>query len=210
VTDAVADAARSAAVILAPELGPNLPTEVEAALFAREHGDQRPGQYDPAAIASLGISAAGLIVSIAQLAQAILSDRRNHGAGSSPDSIARQVRISLREFDVSVPSGTDHVTDVVVTEIIRLSGDHGQPDPGNPHARPGDPSAHQGRLAPVHRLCLSLCLIHLRPPPFTGGRPGCVRAGHGRWRTQVNAGQHCWKACWGQPSRVRISHPPPR
>jgi addiction module HigA family antidote len=26
-----------------------------------------------------------------------------------------------------------------------------------------------------------------------------VCAGRGRWRTVVNAGQHCWKACWGQP-----------
>ena len=121
--DTVADAARSAAVLLAPELGPNLLAEVEAALYTRDHGEQRPGQYDPAAIASLGMSAAGLIVSIAQLAQAILSDRRNHSAETSPDSITRQVRISLREQDVPVPAGTDHITDVVVTEIIRLSGD---------------------------------------------------------------------------------------
>jgi hypothetical protein len=48
------------------------------------------------------------------------------------------------------------------------------------------------------RSCLSFCLIHLRPEPFTGGHPGHVRAGHGRWRTAVNAGQHCWKACWVQ------------
>ena len=136
-TDAVADAARSAAVILAPELGPNLPTEVEAALFAREHGDQRPGQYDPAAIASLGISAAGLIVSIAQLAQAILSDRRNHSAGPSTDSITREVRISLREYDMPLPAGTDHITDVVVTEIIRLSSDPGQPGSGQPPSPAG-------------------------------------------------------------------------
>ena len=47
--------------------------------------------------------------------------------------------------------------------------------------------------------CLSFCLIHLRPAPFTRDRPSRVRAGHGRRWTSVNGGQHCWKACWGQP-----------
>jgi hypothetical protein len=47
-------------------------------------------------------------------------------------------------------------------------------------------------------FCLSFCLIRHCPAPFTGGRPGRVRAGHGRWRTPVNASQHCWKACWVQ------------
>jgi hypothetical protein len=136
-TDAVASAARSAAALLASELGPNLPAEVEAALYTRDRGDQRSGQYDPAAIASLGISAAGLIVSIAQFAQAILSDRRNHSGRSSHDSVTRQVRISLREHDIPVPAGTDRITDVVVTEIIRLSGDDGQPDPGQPPSPAG-------------------------------------------------------------------------
>jgi hypothetical protein len=131
-TDVIADAARSAALILAPEIGPNLPVEVEAALYTREHGGQRPGQYDPLALAGFATGAASLIVSIAQLAQAILSDRRTRSAGSSPDSIARQVRISLREQDVPVPAGTDRITDVIVTEIIRLSGDEGQPGSGQP------------------------------------------------------------------------------
>jgi hypothetical protein len=131
-TDPVEDAARSAAVILATELGPNLPAEVEAALYTREHGDRRPGQYDPLAIAGLATGAASLIVAIAQLAQAILSDRRARTTGSSPDSITRQVRISLRERDLLVPAGTDRITDVVVTEIIRLSSDPGQPDSGQP------------------------------------------------------------------------------
>ena len=131
-TDAVADAARSAAIILAPELGPNLPAEVEAALYTRDRSGQRPGQYDPLAIAGLATGAASLIVSIAQLAQAILSDRRNHNDRSSPDSITRQVRISLREHEIPVPAGTDRITDVVATEIIRLSADPEQPDTEQP------------------------------------------------------------------------------
>src|SRR5207248_8390744 len=48
-----------------------------------------------------------------------------------------------------------------------------------------------------------------RPPLFTSGHPDDVCAVRGRWRTLMNAGQHCWKACGCQPSRVRISHPPP-
>jgi hypothetical protein len=42
-------------------------------------------------------------------------------------------------------------------------------------------------------------LIHPHPAPFTDRHPGRIRAGRGRWRSPVNAGQHCWKACWGQP-----------
>ena len=48
---------------------------------------------------------------------------------------------------------------------------------------------------------LSFGLIHPRSEPFTGGHPDRVRVVRGRWRTLVNAVQHCWKACWGQPLR---------
>src|SRR6266487_1453364 len=37
-------------------------------------------------------------------------------------------------------------------------------------------------------------VIHPRPAPFSGGHPDRVRAGRGRWRTVVDARQHCWKA----------------
>jgi len=49
--------------------------------------------------------------------------------------------------------------------------------------------------------CLSFCLIHPRPGPFTDFHPVRVCAVRERWRTPVNAMQHCWKACWGQPLR---------
>ena len=121
-TDPVADVARSAAAILTADFGPNLPAEVEAALVARYADEQRPGQYDPLAIASFGIGAASLIVSIAQLAWSIVSDRRKHAAEPSPDSVARQVRIALRERDLPMPPDTDRITEVVITEVIRLEG----------------------------------------------------------------------------------------
>jgi hypothetical protein len=70
-TDPAVGATRSAAAILAPDLGPNLPAEVEAALAARD-AQQRPDRYlDPVSLASL-------IVSIATLAWTIYNDQRNH------------------------------------------------------------------------------------------------------------------------------------
>jgi len=110
--DPAVGAARAAA-ILAPDLGPDLPAQVEAALAAR-HASQRPGQYlDPVSLASL-------IVSIASLAWTIYNDRRKQDPGPPPaDSIARQVRITLRDQDVSLPPGTDRITEIVATEITR-------------------------------------------------------------------------------------------
>jgi hypothetical protein len=115
-TDPAADAARSAAVILAPDLGPSLPTEVEAALAARG-AQQRPDRYlDP-------VSLVGLIVARATRAWTIYNDQRNRAKDHQPeaDSIARQVRITLRERDTTLPPGTERITEVVATEIIRQS-----------------------------------------------------------------------------------------
>jgi hypothetical protein len=65
----------------------------------------------------------------------------------------------------------------------------------------GSPRAGASRPARRRQPSLISSLIHPRPAPFTAGRRESVRAGHGRWRLPVNAGQHCWKACWGQPLR---------
>jgi len=111
-TDPAADAARSAAVILAPDLGPHLPAEVEAALAAGGT-QQRPDRYlDPVSLASL-------IVAIATLAWTIYNDQRKHTPEPPPASIARQVRITLRDQDTPLPPGTERITEVVATEIIR-------------------------------------------------------------------------------------------
>jgi hypothetical protein len=115
-TDTAAEAARSAAVILAPDLGSSLPIQVEAVLAARE-ARQRPERYlDPASLASL-------IVSVAGLAWTIYNDQRNRSHERAPeaDSIARQVRITLREQDARLPPGSERITEVVATEIIRQS-----------------------------------------------------------------------------------------
>src|SRR5215472_871264 len=117
-TDPAADAARSAAVILAPDLGPNLPAEVEAALAT--HGtQQRPDRYlDPVSLASL-------IVAIATLAWTIYNDQRKHTPDPPPDSLARQVRITLRDQDAALPPGTERITEVVATEITRQASPPG-------------------------------------------------------------------------------------
>jgi hypothetical protein len=94
-TDPAADAARSAAVILAPDLGPSLPAEVEAALAARDT-QQRPDRFfEPVSLASL-------IVAIATLAWTN-NDHRTRTPDLRASSIARQVRITLRDQDTTLP-----------------------------------------------------------------------------------------------------------
>jgi hypothetical protein len=112
-TDPAADAARTAAAILAPDLGPGLAAEVEAALAARDTG-QRPDRFlDP-------VSLATLIVSIATLAWTIYNDQRTrHHSDPPPDAVARQVRVTLRDQDTVLPPGTDRITEIVATEITR-------------------------------------------------------------------------------------------
>jgi hypothetical protein len=61
-------------------------------------------------------------------------------------------------------------------------------------ASPGKPLSSASEVILCREVDTGL-LIHLRPGPVTGGRPGRVRAGRGRWQTPVNRGQHCWKAC---------------
>lgn len=80
--DTIAAAAVSAAAILATELGPALPDEVQAALAARNHAERRPDRYDPLAVAGFVTGAASLVVSLAQLAWFHL--RRTTQAHSRP------------------------------------------------------------------------------------------------------------------------------
>ena len=125
-TDPAAQAARSAAAILAPAHGPALPAEVEAALAARDPG-HRPGRYlDPVSLASL-------IVSIATLAWTVYNDQRTRDTKNTPDpeAIARQIRITLREQDTILPAGTEHITEIIATEITRHASDPDNSDPDN-------------------------------------------------------------------------------
>jgi len=117
-TDPAAEAARSAAAILAPHLGPNLLAEVEAALAARGTQQRQDRYLDPVSLASL-------IVAIATLAWTIYNDQRKHTPDPQASSVARQVRITLRDQDMPLPPGTERITEVVATEIIRQAGPPG-------------------------------------------------------------------------------------
>ena len=96
-TNPAADAARAAAVILAPDLGSR---------------DQPSLYLDPVSLASL-------IVAIATLAWTVYNDQRGHRPDPPPADIATQVRIILREQETLLPPGSERITEIVATEIIR-------------------------------------------------------------------------------------------
>ena len=58
-------------------------------------------------------------MAIATLAWTIYNDQRKHAPDPPPSSIARQVRISLRDQDMPLPPGAERITEVVATEITR-------------------------------------------------------------------------------------------
>ena len=58
-------------------------------------------------------------MAIATLAWTIYNDQRKHTPDPPPDSIARQVRITLRDQDTPLPPGTERITEIVATEITR-------------------------------------------------------------------------------------------
>ena len=123
-TDPIAAAARSAARAaadrLAAEYGPGLAADVEAALHARGSA-QRPGQYlDPVSLGSL-------IVAIATLAWTIYSDLRHKTPQPSPQVVARHVRTELRNQSDTSQQDSDHITQIVVTEIIQVAREPGRP-----------------------------------------------------------------------------------
>jgi hypothetical protein len=160
--DPAADAARSAAAILAPELGPNLRAEVEAALAARDT-EQRPDRYlDPVSLASL-------IVAIATLAWTIYNDQRKHIPDPPSSSIARQVRITLRDQDT--PFAPRH-------RAHHRSGRHRDHPPDRPAglARLRTPGAGTHATGETRRARgdpgprLGPCLICAYSDPFTDVR----------------------------------------
>ena len=124
-TDLIADAARTAAAILAPDLDPSLPAEVEAVLAARDT-QQRPDQYlDPVSLASL-------IVSSATLAWTIYNDQRTRTADPPPASIARKVRITLRAREAVLPEAAERIPEIVATEITRDASPPHEPRAATP------------------------------------------------------------------------------
>jgi hypothetical protein len=105
--------ARAAARRLAPEYGPRLTAEVEAALYAG--GSSRgPEQYDPVAIA-------GVIVAIATLAWTIYRDLRKEKPETSSEVAERTLRVEMRKYGDDSPD-SKKITEVIITEIVRGTG----------------------------------------------------------------------------------------
>lgn len=112
--DPIAAAARAAAERLVAEYGPQLASEVEAALAARK-APRRPDQYiDPVSVGSL-------IVSVAALAWSVYSDLRKETPPPSHEAIARQVRYEVREYDGPGTDDSKRITSIVVTEVVQAA-----------------------------------------------------------------------------------------
>jgi hypothetical protein len=90
-------------------------------------------------------------VSIASLAWTIYYDRRKHTPDPPPDSIGREVRITLREQDMAMPPATERITEwslprsparaAAVASIPRLkSGIYTLPVSPEHGGRAGDPA----------------------------------------------------------------------
>ena len=102
-------------------------------------------------------------MSIATLAWTIYNDQRNRTPPTPPpELIARQVRITLRDQDTSLPPGTERITEIVATEITRQASPSPvtrlrTPEPGQyrrPYRYaychcPRDPSLHCRSSRPV-------------------------------------------------------------
>jgi hypothetical protein len=113
--DPIAAAAHATAGSLAVRYGPGVEAEVGSALQALS-AQQRPEQYfDPATLGSL-------VVSIARLAWTIYVDLRKRSPSPAPETVAREVRIQLREHGDETPTAAaDQITAIVVTEIIHAA-----------------------------------------------------------------------------------------
>jgi hypothetical protein len=112
VTDPVETVARAAASALAPEYGPELAGEIEAAL--QTEASSRDRYADP-----VGIGA--LLVSIATLAWTVYTDLRERTQQPAPEVVARTVRVELRDSSGLEPAARDRAIEVVVRETVRVA-----------------------------------------------------------------------------------------
>lgn len=111
---AIEKAALATADRMAAEHGPQLRTDVLAALHAPDHSS---GQYlDPVALASL-------IVSAATLAWTIYQDLRATKPNPEADTIARRIRLELPTDNNTDPQQRDSIIHIVVEEITANGDD---------------------------------------------------------------------------------------
>ena len=113
-SDPVAAGARAAAEELAAELGAGVVVEVEEALDTRTPAPRPEHYFDPVALGSLIVSAAGL-------AWQVYRDLRQKAAPATPGAVARTVRIELGEGADVDAERLDRVVEVVVRETLRAA-----------------------------------------------------------------------------------------
>jgi hypothetical protein len=111
---AVAQAARAAARELAPQLGVEVEADVEAVLNGDADGEPPTQFVDP-------ISAAILIVALAQLGYQIYSDRKKKGEKPTKDALAAGIRNERRE-EVDPTEAEKKIIEIVSAEIVERSG----------------------------------------------------------------------------------------
>jgi len=109
--------ARAAARRLAAELDPGIEVDVEAALHTRGLAPQPRQYFDP-------ISLGTLIVSVATLAWTVYTDLRSRTPQPSAKTVARTVRVQLRDTDAMAPEQRDRVIEVVVDEVLCAASAH--------------------------------------------------------------------------------------
>jgi hypothetical protein len=117
VSDPVLVGARAAARRLVPALGPGIEADVEAALHVRVLAPQPQQYFDP-------ISLGGLVVSVATLAWSVYTDLRSKTPQQSAETIARAVRVQLRDTGALVPEQRDRIIEVVIDEVIHAAPTH--------------------------------------------------------------------------------------
>jgi hypothetical protein len=114
VSDPVLVGARAAARRLIPALGQRIEVDVEAALHARDLASLPQQYFDP-------ISLGGLIVSVATLAWTVYTDLRSKTPQPSAETVARTVRVQVRNTGATASEQTDRVIEVVVDEVLHAA-----------------------------------------------------------------------------------------
>lgn len=111
-TDPIAVVARAAAQRLAADYGPGLPSDVEAALLARD-AVRRQDQYVD--LISLGT----LIVAAATLAWTVYFDLKKERPSPPKEVMIRVVRVELQDYGKSSNLDRDMVVNIVVEEVVQ-------------------------------------------------------------------------------------------
>lgn len=111
--DAVGAVARATAKELAPQYGPRLQAEVEAALYSTGASGPPSQYFDPVAVGSL-------IVSIAALAWQVYNDRKKQGEKPTKTTMASVLRVERRKH-ADLTATEETVIEIVSAEITKLS-----------------------------------------------------------------------------------------